>query len=112
MGKVIDRIKKGVDVFCEEQKIGEVSKTFKCPDWGKTEFFTVNIKEREILLPIDIIYKAEEHGLYLNNTLEEINKLPDIKGKDICNEAGYIFPDLKAYIYQILDLARPYLDYY
>jgi hypothetical protein len=112
LGKVIDRIKKGALVRCGEQFIGKVNRIVKDPEYKRTDFFSIEIKDKEVLLPIEIIYKATEEALILNADIEQIESLPDIKGKEVCNQAGYIFHDLKEVIYRILDIARPYLDYY
>ena len=112
MGKVLDRIRYGVGVFCKDHLIGKVNCTIRDPDWKKTAFFTVTVADKEILLPIEAIYEVKDGRIYLNATLQEIENLPDVADRDLCNSSGYIFPDLKAVIYETLDLARPFLDYY
>jgi hypothetical protein len=107
-----DKVREGVKVFYKDNFIGVVNRVVKNPEWGKVEFFTLNGEAKEVLLPIEAIYEAKDGALYLNFTKEEVERLPEVDGKEICNEAGYIFPDLREAVYETLNLARPFLDYF
>ncbi|MDI6800154.1 MAG: hypothetical protein QMD53_05760 [Actinomycetota bacterium] len=112
MGKIIDRVKEGTSVSCGLVMIGEVKRIIKDPDWEKTSFFTVDTKEREILLPIEAIHEASEETIVLGCSAESIEALPDVRGKEVCNQAGYILYELKLKVNEALNLARPFMDYH
>ena len=64
------------------------------------------------MFPVESIHKITGEAIYMHATQEQISKLPDLSGKDICNDAGYVFMDLRELIYKIFNFPRPVLDYY
>ena len=111
MGKISGKIKEGATVVCGNET-WKIKRVIMNPELKKPEFFTLSIGDKEVMLPIESIHKITGEAIYVDARPEQITNLPDINGKGVCNERGYVYMDLRAIVYKVFNLPRPYVEYY